>query len=245
MFSKGSSIDSSSWKPSLDLKLDLHQSHSRPISHSLTIRSPRPTRHRSAQMVLPRLIGSYNSALLHRPLRTQVLTSLILFGGGDLIAQQAIERKRNQHDWARTARMAGYGAFVFAPLGTRWFKTLDFIRLKSHGLSTFLKLSIDQLIAAPTMLAFFFTTMNYLEGNDMKQAEERLREKWGPTLYKNWMVFGPLQAMNFALVPSHLRLLVLNGASLFWNSYLSYANASHIPIVSPMSEHPEPNHFPS
>jgi len=125
---------------------------------------------------------------------------------------------------------------VFAPLGTRWFKTLDFIQLKNRGLTTFLKLSIDQLVAAPTMLAFFFTTMNYLEGNDLKQAEERLREKWGPTLYKNWIVFIPLQAINFGLVPSHLRLLVINGASLFWNSYLSYANASSLPIVGKIIE---------
>jgi len=86
------------------------------------------------------------------------------------------------------------------------------------------------------MLAFFFTTMNYLEGNDLKQAEERLREKWGPTLYKNWIVFIPLQAINFGLVPSHLRLLVINGASLFWNSYLSYANASSLPIVGKIIE---------
>lgn len=25
------------------------------------------------------------------------------------------------------------------------------------------------------------------EGNDLKQAEERLRQKWGPTLYTNWL----------------------------------------------------------
>jgi len=181
-------------------------------------------------------IRSYNSALLHRPLRTQIVTSLVLFGGGDVIAQQVIEKKGKQHEWARTARLAGYGGFVFAPLGTRWFKTLDFIQLKNRGLTTFLKLSIDQLVAAPTMLAFFFTTMNYLEGNDLKQAEERLREKWGPTLYKNWIVFIPLQAINFGLVPSHLRLLVINGASLFWNSYLSYANASSLPIVGKIIE---------
>ncbi|KAI9628618.1 hypothetical protein KEM48_011574 [Puccinia striiformis f. sp. tritici PST-130] len=179
-------------------------------------------------------IRAYNSSLLHRPLRTQIVTSLILFGGGDVIAQQAIERKGKQHEWARTARLAGYGGFVFAPLGTRWFKTLDFIQLKSHKLTTLLKLSIDQIIAAPTMLAFFFYTMNFC--NDLKQGEERLREKWGPTLYKNWIVFIPLQAINFGVVPSHLRLLVINGASLFWNSYLSYANATDIPIVGKLIE---------
>ncbi|MBW0479679.1 hypothetical protein O181_019394 [Austropuccinia psidii MF-1] len=175
-------------------------------------------------------IRAYNSALLNRPLRTQILTSLVLFGGGDIIAQQAIEKKGKQHEWLRTARLASYGGFVFAPLGTRWFKTLDFIQFKNRGLSNLVKLSLDQLVAAPTMLAFFFTTMNYLEGNDLQQAEERLREKWGPTLFKNWLVFIPLQAVNFTLVPSHLRLLVINASSLFWNCYLSYTNSAPIPI---------------
>ncbi|KAI9618892.1 hypothetical protein H4Q26_012146 [Puccinia striiformis f. sp. tritici PST-130] len=166
-------------------------------------------------------IRAYNSSLLHRPLRTQIVTSLILFGGGDVIAQQAIERKGKQHEWARTARLAGYGGFVFAPLGT----------------PTLLKLSIDQIIAAPTMLAFFFYTMNFLEGNDLKQGEERLREKWGlPYTKIGSVIFIPLQAINFGVVPSHLRLLVINGASLFWNSYLSYANATDIPIVGKLIE---------
>jgi hypothetical protein len=36
--------------------------------------------------------------LLKRPLATQCVTSAILFASGDIIAQQAIERKREKHD---------------------------------------------------------------------------------------------------------------------------------------------------
>ncbi|KAH9814336.1 integral membrane protein [Melampsora americana] len=185
------------------------------------------------------ILRAYNSALLHRPLSTQILTSLALFGGGDIIAQQLLEKKKENHEWARTLRLASYGGFVFAPLATRWFKTLEFINFKNIMATRALKIGLDQFVAAPTMLAVFFTSMNYLEGNDLEQAEERLREKWGPTLYQGWMIFIPLQTINFTLVPPHLRLLLLNGTSLFWNGYLSYANASRVPVSGKIAEHAE------
>ncbi|KAG0152603.1 hypothetical protein CROQUDRAFT_70851 [Cronartium quercuum f. sp. fusiforme G11] len=178
---------------------------------------------------MSKLLQAYNSALLHRPLMTQILTSLALFGGGDIIAQQVIEKKGNKHEWVRTLRLASYGGLVFAPLGTRWYKTLEFIKMKNPTTSSALKIGLDQFVAAPTMLAVFFTSMNYLEGNNLDKAEEKLREKWAPTLYKNWLVFVPFQTLNFTLVPAHLRLLLVNGTSLFWNCYLSYTNASGAP----------------
>ncbi|KNZ48234.1 hypothetical protein VP01_580g2 [Puccinia sorghi] len=271
-------------------------------------------------------IRSYNSALLHRPLRTQIVTSLILFGGGDVIAQQAIERKGKQHEvrptfslqsrlfvpffhaafqvwvvceenlpaWARTARLAGYGGFVFAPLGTRWFKTLDFIQLKSRGLSDHLFkaqyrstcggpdhaglfLHHDELSVRSFFLHDFrpllllqkvYTSPNLSPSGFTNVAKATISSKQKKDFERNgalpftrtglvsdsldhqpnllsWL-FIPLQAINFGLVPSHLRLLVINGASLFWsksirlfktaNSYLSYANASSLPIVGKIIE---------
>ncbi|CAH7672787.1 hypothetical protein PPACK8108_LOCUS7618 [Phakopsora pachyrhizi] len=188
-------------------------------------------------------LRAYNSALLHRPLRTQIVTSLALFGGGDVIAQQFIEKKGKEHDFMRSARLASYGGFIFAPLGTRWFKTLNFIKFKNHSVSSLLKMGLDQFVAAPTMIAFFFVTMNFLEGNDLKHGEERLKQKWGPTLWKNWMVFVPLQTFNFFLVPSHLRLLLVNGASLFWNCYLSYVNSSIPPFVEEIANSVQGNNL--
>lgn len=35
----------------------------------------------------------------------------------------------------------------------------------------------------------------------------------------------PVQLANFALVPAHLRIVTVNVVSLFWNTYLSYANS--------------------
>jgi protein Mpv17 len=67
-----------------------------------------------------------SNLLLKRPLATQCVTSAILFASGDIIAQQAIERKQEKHDvrvthytlsiltyfsiqFSRTARLTFFG----------------------------------------------------------------------------------------------------------------------------------------
>jgi len=52
----------------------------------------------------------YRSKLKTSPLLTQAVTTGILFGTGDVLAQQAVERKGvEKHNLMRTARMAAYG----------------------------------------------------------------------------------------------------------------------------------------
>ena len=52
----------------------------------------------------------YQSKLAQRPLFTQAVTTAVLFGAGDGLAQHAVEKKGiRRHDYMRTARMVGYG----------------------------------------------------------------------------------------------------------------------------------------
>jgi protein Mpv17 len=43
----------------------------------------------------------------------QCATAAFLFGSGDILAQQAIEKKGRNHDFARTARLSFYGGEYF------------------------------------------------------------------------------------------------------------------------------------
>lgn len=62
--------------------------------------------HLNKQLTPPR----YQARLAARPLFTQAVTTSILFGLGDTIAQQAVEKKgASHHDLARTGRMCLYG----------------------------------------------------------------------------------------------------------------------------------------
>lgn len=67
----------------------------------------------------------YQAKLVKRPLLTQVVTTAILFGTGDVIAQQAVDKKGlEKHDLARTGRMVLYGGgesritYLYSPEGS-------------------------------------------------------------------------------------------------------------------------------
>lgn len=166
----------------------------------------------------------YQARVAQRPLLTQALTTAILFGVGDSLAQQAVEKKGlEKHDLARTARMIGYGGLVFGPAATKWYQFLQKnINLGSKTSTTLARVAADQVVFASTNMAVFLSSMAYLEGNSPKK---RLEQAYIPGLKANWMIWPAVQCANFTLVPLDQRVLVVNFVSIFWNCYLSYLNS--------------------
>ncbi|KAF8591067.1 hypothetical protein K439DRAFT_1327986 [Ramaria rubella] len=176
------------------------------------------------------LFRAYNAALLRRPMLTQCATAGVLFCGGDLIAQQAIENKGRSHDYQRTARLTVYGTLLFGPIMTKWYQWLSNIQFKSTTTAVAVRVSLDQLFLTPVAVVFFFSSMTLLEGKGIEEAKKRVATAYYPTLLRNWGVFLPTQIINFAIVPAHFRFGVVGVVSLFWNSYLSYANAKQVGV---------------
>ncbi|KAI5985734.1 hypothetical protein EDD15DRAFT_2388216 [Pisolithus albus] len=161
----------------------------------------------------------YNAALIRRPILAQSATAAVLFGAGDIIAQQAIEQRGKKHDFLRTARLTFYGGAMFGPALTKWYQLLNRIKFSSPTKAVVYRVWLDQAILTPVAVAVFFGTMSVLEGQGISGAT------YQPTLIRNWMVFIPTQIINFSIVPHHLRFVVVSVVSLFWNTYLSAVNA--------------------
>lgn len=47
----------------------------------------------------------FSARLLRRPMMTQCITAAVLFGAGDVIAQQAVEGKGRNHDVSDSLRL--------------------------------------------------------------------------------------------------------------------------------------------
>ncbi|TFK35307.1 hypothetical protein BDQ12DRAFT_655678 [Crucibulum laeve] len=171
------------------------------------------------------LLRAYNALLLRRPLATQCATAAFLFGTGDVIAQQAVEKRGKEHDFIRTARLTFYGGAMFGPAMTYWYAFLNKLKFASPTKALIYRVWLDQAILTPGAVAAFYTSMAVLEGKP-KEAWPRIQNAYVPTLVRNWGVFIPTQIINFSLVPPHLRLVVVSIVSLFWNTYLSAANAA-------------------
>lgn len=82
------------------------------------------------------LMRMYNQSLIRKPYITQSFTAAVLFGAGDILAQQGVEKRGlTNHDLLRTARLALYGGILFAPVVTSWYKMLETIQMKSRPAS--------------------------------------------------------------------------------------------------------------
>lgn len=185
----------------------------------------------------------YRTALTKRPILTQCLSTSFLFAAGDVIAQKAVERERNDNDDGspmhnpyRTLRMALYGGGVFGPLVVHWYKFLQrAVRIPtSPNLEIVARVALDQAVFTPVNLTLFFSSMATMEGvmgddgkeglDTRERVRKKLRDNWLQGLRANWTVWPGVQLVNFRFVPLEHRLLVVNLVSLGWNSYLSYLN---------------------
>ncbi|KAG8159977.1 hypothetical protein KVR01_010614 [Diaporthe batatas] len=167
----------------------------------------------------------YQAKLVKRPLLTQVVTTAILFGTGDVIAQQAVDKKGlDKHDLARTGRMVLYGGAVFGPAATTWYKFLaKNVNLKSPNGTILARVALDQGVFAPVFIGVFLSSMATMEGNSVK---EKLDKNYKTALTSNYMLWPFAQAVNFKVVPLEHRVLFVNVISIGWNCYLSYLNSS-------------------
>lgn len=76
-----------------------------------------------------------------------------LFGLGDCIAQKGVE-KTERYDVARTARLAGYGGLIFAPLVTRELQLLSRIQFSSKAATIATRVGADQLLFTPAVCVY-------------------------------------------------------------------------------------------
>ncbi|KAH7138688.1 hypothetical protein B0J11DRAFT_515104 [Dendryphion nanum] len=166
----------------------------------------------------------YQAKLKTAPLLTQAVTTAILFGTGDVLSQQAVEKVGPEnHNFARTGRMAAYGGVIFGPAATKWYSFLaSRVNLSTTNRTIAARVAADQFIFAPTNMTFFLSSMAYMEGSS---PAEKLKKAWVPGMTNNFLLWPWVQAVNFRFVPLEHRVLVVNFVALGWNCYLSYLNS--------------------
>jgi protein Mpv17 len=89
-----------------------------------------------------------------------------------------------------------------------------------HPLCVLCKVCLDQLVNSPIGTATFFMWTQAWKGRPERVVPE-LREKLVPTTMVAWRLWPAAQAINFLMVPSHLRILFLNAVAIIWTTILS------------------------
>lgn len=186
---------------------------------------------------------SYQAALESSPLQTKALTAGVLNALADVLAQtiemvSACMSQRSSGtdrefgpsvnrslDLARIARFGVFGMALAGPLSHFWYAVLDKSIRLAGPTGVVLKTTFDQLCFSPFMLASFFASMPLMEGKTVRDARSAVSQKLKATMFTSWKVWPLINVINFSLIPVPLRVLFVNGVSVFWVSFLSVAAA--------------------
>jgi len=139
--------------------------------------------------------------------------------------------------WNSTSTMNAFiiGALVFSPLGNAWYtradKIVPLIAKRVPGMNALvdtparanmMKVVLDQTLFAPVILTCVFTSFGLLNGKKIGPAVDSAMGSVGEAIVPNWALWGPVQMLNFAVVPPAGRLLLVNSVNVPWTAYLAY-----------------------
>ncbi|KAJ6674093.1 PEROXISOMAL MEMBRANE PROTEIN 2 PXMP2 MPV17 [Salix viminalis] len=147
-----------------------------------------------------RLWKWYQNCLTVHPVKTQMISSGVIWGLGDIAAQSithyTAERNRQIKEvekklkisWKRVATTSLFGFAFVGPVGHFWYESLDrFIRsrlvLRPNSLRFVgAKVALDGIIFGPLDLFVFFSYMGFASGKSVPQIKEDLKRDFVPAL---------------------------------------------------------------
>ena len=186
--------------------LDVEASQSKPIA--------RGAEEDRTAGICSRMVAAYESRLAERPLLTQSITSLILYGIGDALAQGITAWKIYRlhfsvpiyFDFARNLRALLYGG-VFYPYPARMhYLFLEHIVVKRWETPSqyvpFVKMFIEQFVYWSYLSnAYYHGVLGALQGLSLLGIIYRIKETLWETLTAQWSFWIPAQLVNFRYVP--------------------------------------------
>jgi protein Mpv17 len=84
------------------------------------------------------------------------------------------------------------------------------------------KVVIDQLVLSPVLWLVYFASMGLIELSGREKFIERLKSCGLPMYIAEWLIWPPVQALNFYWLPTRFRVLYTNIVTLGFNWYISY-----------------------
>ncbi|KAL1291190.1 hypothetical protein HN51_059746 [Arachis hypogaea] len=192
-----------------------------------------------------RLWKWYQNCLAVHPVKTQVISSGIIWGVGDIAAQavtHSYSTPNTAHthqiqdddddefkiNWKRVATTSLFGLSFVGPVGHYWYEGLDrYIRLRlmlKPDSFRFVasKVAIDGFLFGPLDLLAFFTYMGLSTGKSIPQIKEDVKRDFLPAFILEGGIWPIVQVANFRYVPVRYQLLYVNLFCLLDSCFLSW-----------------------
>ena len=222
-------------------------------------RSPRQS---SATQLNAFDLSSLDTFFQTDPYLAGFLTCSFKASAADMVAQFTADKDQDKDDETpffnlpRNLAFILYGGLYQGCVQTFIFTCLFPLWFPEHTTQTVLsQVAIDLLVLGPMVCMPTVYTMKALLANDGKDDEEFKWTKGIETyvehiqtkgvLTKYWSIWGPVQTLNFGVVPPHLRVVFVAMVSFFWICLLSTTmnsskDESSAQVVEEPSRHPPP-----
>ncbi|XP_047342697.1 protein Mpv17-like [Impatiens glandulifera] len=191
--------------------------------------------------MMMRLLKCYQNCLQVHPVKTQMVSSGVIWGFGDIAAQAithsaSLRQKKESTEkdgdfkinWRRVASTSLFGFGFVGPVGHFWYEGLDMfmrkrVQLQPKSLKfVAYKVLLDGIIFGPLDLFVFFTYMGFSSGKDFRQVKEDVKRDFLPALAIEGGIWPILQVANFRYVPVRYQLLYVNFFCLLDSCFLSW-----------------------
>jgi len=173
-------------------------------------------------------------------------TSAILWSSGDLLAQkleaayapESPNDEPKKFNKVRFAATVAEQSLVSGGVGYFWYSYLDHFASVKLGLKAgslrFIgaKLALELLVWHPFTLLCFWCFVGAAEGQSVKQIKADLKRDFLPTASTEFLLWTPIDVINFWLVPVHLQVLLINFGGFLEAIGLSYIHANGFPSLS-------------
>jgi len=151
-------------------------------------------------------------------------------------------------NWARTLNFAILGTVMVGPALHYWYGGLAARFPLKEGASSvkavLTRVSLDQFVFTPLFvpcwIAALWTMDGYNEGTAVQTTLEgmprRMKETVPEIIVHNWMLWFPIQCINFFWTPVQFQVLISNCVALVWNAYLSFSTKKEIVEIAVEAE---------
>lgn len=155
-------------------------------------------------------------------------------------------------DVFRTAKCAGFGAFVTGPILATWYPFLEGVCVKYNVVGRYglwgapvLKVLADEFIMDPPCLLMFFGYMNVCEGGTMDTFQKKIESQFLPSWLTSLAIWPFVLLGTFRFVPTYAQAPIINACCIVWDGFLSHRNtlSKHQKAIAQEIDDEDPHNF--
>ncbi|KQJ94720.1 peroxisomal membrane protein PMP22 [Brachypodium distachyon] len=175
---------------------------------------------------------AYMKQLRAHPLRTKAITSGVLAGCSDAVAQKISGVKKLQ--LRRLLLIMLYGFAYAGPFGHFFHKLMDRIFKGKKGKETTAKkVIVEQLTVSPwNNMMFMMYYGLVVEGRPFTQVKSKVKKDYATIQLTAWKFWPIVSWINYEYMPLQLRVLFASSVASCWAVFLNLKAARSSSIVS-------------